>query len=62
VLGELAAHGLAQRLLGTGGGAALTWGGFLAAAAVAVLVVGSSMIMALRRVERMDAARILRGD
>lgn len=62
ILGELAAHGLAQRMLGTSGGAALTWGGFLAAAAVAVLVVGSSMIMALRRVERLDAARILRGD
>ena len=35
ILGELAAHGLAQRMLGTSGGAALTWGGFLAAAAVA---------------------------
>ena len=40
----------------------MTWGGFAAAALVAVLVVGSSMVVALRRVERLDAARILRGD
>src|SRR5436305_10077384 len=62
ILGELAAGGLARRVLGAGGGVAMTWGGFAAAALVAVLVVGSSMAVALRRVERLDAARVLRGD
>lgn len=64
ILGELAAGGLAQRMLGAGagGGPSLTWGGFAAAAVVAMLVVGSSMLLALRRVERLDAARILRGE
>ncbi|HEY0554209.1 MAG TPA: FtsX-like permease family protein [Thermoanaerobaculia bacterium] len=62
ILGELAAGGLARRVLGAGGGGAMTWGGFAAAALVAVLVVGSSMAVALRRVERLDAARVLRGD
>ncbi len=62
VVGEIAAGGLAQRVLGAGGGISMTWGGFAAAALVAVLVVGSSMLMALRRVERLDAARILRGE
>jgi hypothetical protein len=62
VAGELAAGGLARRVLGTGSGMALTWGGFAAAALVAVLVVGSSMAVALRRVERLDAARVLRGE
>ncbi|HEV8583070.1 MAG TPA: FtsX-like permease family protein [Thermoanaerobaculia bacterium] len=63
ILGELAAGGLARRLLGAGGaGPSLTWGGFAAAAVVATLVVGSSMLIALRRVERLDAARILRGE
>lgn len=62
ILGELAAGGLANRVLGAGGGISMTWGGFAAAALVAVLVVGSSMLMALRRVERLDAARVLRGD
>ena len=65
LLGEIAAGGLAQRVLGiSGGGGAIsfTWVGFGAAAAAAVLVVGSSMVMALRRVERLDAARVLRGE
>jgi FtsX-like permease family len=62
VLGELAAGSLARRMLGAGGGYSLTWGGFVAAAVVAMLVVGSSMLMALRRVERLDAARVLRGE
>jgi len=62
VLGELAAGGLARRVLGAAGGISMTWGGFAAAALVAVLVVGSSMLMALRRVERLDAARVLRGE
>lgn len=60
--GELAASGLAERLLGASGGVSLTWSGFAAAAAAAVLVVGASMIVALRRVERLDAARVLRGE
>jgi ABC-type lipoprotein release transport system permease subunit len=62
IVGELAAGGLARRVLGTGGGISMTWGGFAAAALVAVLVVGSSMLMALRGVERLDAARVLRGE
>jgi len=62
LVGELAAGGLAQRMLGDSGGLSLTWGGFAAAALVAVLVVGSSMLVALRRVERLDAARVLRGE
>ncbi|HSU84081.1 MAG TPA: FtsX-like permease family protein [Thermoanaerobaculia bacterium] len=62
ILGELAAGGLARRVLGAGGGISMTWGGFAAAALVAVLVVGTSMLMALRRVEKLDAARILRGE
>jgi len=65
VLGELAAGGLAQRMfggVGAVGGTSLTWGGFAAAALVALLVVGSSMLVALRRVERLDAARVLRGE
>ena len=62
ILGELAAGGLARRVLGAAGGISMTWGGFAAAALVAVLVVGSSMLMALRRVERLDAARVLRGE
>ncbi len=68
VLGELAAGGLAQRMLGgvsgVGGadGGGLTWSGFAAAALAALLVVGASMVMALRRVERLDAARVLRGE
>lgn len=65
VLGELAAGGLAQRMLGGAGGAdwgGLTWSGSAAAALAALLVVGVSMMMALRRVERLDAARVLRGE
>jgi hypothetical protein len=62
ILGELAAGGLAEKMLGAGGGPSLTWGGFAASAVVAMLVVGSSMLVALRRVERLDAARVLRGE
>lgn len=65
LLGELAAGGLARRMfggIGGLGGTSLTWGGFAAAALVALLVVGSSMVVALRRVERLDAARVLRGE
>jgi len=62
IAGELAAGGLARRMLGGSGSLALTWGGFAASALVAVLVVGSSMLVALRRVERLDPARVLRGE
>jgi len=62
LLGEAAAGGLAHRLLGAASaGLSLTWNG-LAAALVSVLVVGASMTVALRRVERLDAARVLRGE
>jgi hypothetical protein len=62
LLGELAAGGLERHLLGGGGGLTLTWTGMAAAAAVAVLVVGASLIVALRRIERLDPARVLRGE
>lgn len=66
VLGNLAAGALADRLLGPGPGSFLTWSGFAASAsasaAAAALVVGSSLFLALRRIERLDAARVLRGD
>lgn len=62
LLGEIAASGLAHRVLGLEGSLSLTWSGFAASAATAVLVVGTSMILALRRVERLDAARVLRGE
>jgi hypothetical protein len=61
LLGELAAGELARRMLGQGS-LTMTWGGFAAAALVAVLVVGSSLLVALRRVERLDPARVLRGE
>ena len=65
ILGELAARGMAARLLGTvsaAGGPVLTGSGLGAAAGVAVLVVGTAMTVALKRVERLDAARVLKGD
>ena len=63
VLGELAAGELASRLLGGESlGLSVTWSGFAASAAAAVLVVGSSLGMALRRIGRLDAARVLRGE
>jgi ABC-type antimicrobial peptide transport system permease subunit len=62
LLGDFAAAALAGRLLGGGGGVWVTWSGFLASAAVAVLVVGSSLALALHRIQKLDAARVLRGD
>ncbi len=70
ILGDLAAGTLADRLLGPGtdsrgiawSGFAVPWSGLAAAAGVAVLVVGSSLLLALRRIQRLDAARVLRGD
>jgi ABC-type antimicrobial peptide transport system permease subunit len=67
LLGGLAAGTLADRLLGAagiggGGGSWMTWSGLAAAAAVAALVVGSSLVLALHRIERLDAARVLRGE
>jgi predicted lysophospholipase L1 biosynthesis ABC-type transport system permease subunit len=62
VAGELAAGALASRLLGAGGGATLTWSGGLGAALAAALVVGASIAVALGRIERLDAARVLRGE
>jgi ABC-type antimicrobial peptide transport system permease subunit len=66
VLGDLAAGALANRLLGPGSGSFMTWSGFATSAAasatVAALVVGSSLFLALRRIQQLDAARVLRGD
>ena len=62
LLGELAAGGLERHLLQGAGDLALTWNGLAAAAAVAVVVVGASLAAALRRIERLDAAAVLRGE
>jgi putative ABC transport system permease protein len=64
ILGNLAAGALSDRLLGsaTGGGPWMTWSGLVASAAVAALVVGSSLVLALRRIQKLDAARVLRGE
>jgi len=62
LLGEIAAGGLERRLLGGAGGLILTWSGLAGAATVAVLVVGASLAVALRRIERLDAAVVLRGE
>jgi hypothetical protein len=63
VLGEVAARGLAVRLLGAGAnGPLFTLYGFASAALAAVLVVGTSMTVALSRVERLDPARVLKGE
>jgi ABC-type antimicrobial peptide transport system permease subunit len=62
LLGELAAAGLARRLLGAGAGLTATWTGLAASAAVAVVVVGASLAVAVTRIERLDAARVLRGE
>jgi hypothetical protein len=62
LVGEIAATRLAHRLLGVSEGLSVTWSGFAAASTAAVLVVGASMLLALRRVERLDAARVLRGE
>lgn len=61
VLGDVAAGALADRLLGPGPGG-YSWSGFAASASVAALVVGSSLFLALRRIQRLDAARVLRGE
>jgi len=62
LLGEIAASGLERRLLGGPGGLMLTWNGLAGAAVVAVLVVAASLAVALRRIERLDAAVVLRGE
>jgi len=62
LLGEIAASGLERRLLGGAGRLMLTWNGMAGAAVVAVLVVGASLAVALRRIERLDAAVVLRGE
>jgi ABC-type antimicrobial peptide transport system permease subunit len=62
LLGEIAAGGLERLLLRGTGQLALTWNGLAAAAAVALLVVGASLAVALRRIERLDAAAVLRGE
>jgi len=64
VAGEAAAAALAGRLL-TGaatGAAAAPWGTLAASTAAAVLVAGAAMTFALRRVERLEPAQVLRGE
>ncbi|HXU30077.1 MAG TPA: FtsX-like permease family protein [Thermoanaerobaculia bacterium] len=65
LMGELAARDLAHRLLGALPASqisAISGSGLLGAAMVAVLVVGVSMSIALSRIGRLDAARVLKGD
>ncbi len=64
LVGELAARDLAHRLLGGSleGPLSLSASGLLGAATVAVLVVGISMSIALSRIGRLDAAKVLKGD
>ncbi len=65
LIGELAARDLAHRLLGalpSSETSAISGSGLLGAAIVAVLVVGVSMSIALSRIGRLDAARVLKGD
>lgn len=62
VAGELAAFGLARRLLSASAELALSWSGPAAAALAAFVVVGSAAAVALARVERLDTARVLRGE
>ncbi len=67
LLGSLAAGALAGRLLGVGGGGSrVSWSNLLstsaASAAVAALVVGSALVLALYRIQKLDAARVLRGE
>jgi ABC-type antimicrobial peptide transport system permease subunit len=62
LLGDFAASALADRLLGAGGGFWITWSGFAASATVAALVVGASLVLALHRIQKLDAARVLRGE
>ena len=65
LMGELAARDLAHRLLGalpSSQTSAISGSGLLGAAIVAVLVVGVSMSIALSRIGRLDAARVLKGD
>lgn len=60
--GEMAARALATRLLGGALQAPLfTWGGPLAAALAALVVVGGSLALAVRRSGHLDPARLLRG-
>lgn len=62
LLGDFAASALAERLLGGSGGAWMTWSGLAASASVAALVVGASLALALHRIQKLDAARVLRGE
>jgi hypothetical protein len=65
LLGGLAAGALADRLLGRlgpGAGTWMTWSGLAASATVAALVVGSALLLALHRIQKVDPARVLRGD
>jgi len=60
--GELVAARLAQRILGGGAAAAFTWSGALGALAAGLLVVSGALVVVVRRVARLDAAAVLRGD
>jgi putative ABC transport system permease protein len=64
--GEAAAAELAARVLAGAaevvGSASLSWAGIAGAMAVAVLTVGAAVVVTLRRVERLEPARVLRGE
>jgi hypothetical protein len=61
-VGEAAAGRLAAGLLGADGGATATAWALPAAALAAVAVVAAALTLALRRIESVDAAAVLRGE
>lgn len=64
VAGEMIARGMAVRLLGSvqeTAASAFTWSGPVAAALAALLVVGGSLALAVRRGGNLDPARLLKG-
>jgi hypothetical protein len=62
LLGAVAAGVLERHLLAGSGGITLTWNGMAASAAVALLVVGASLVVTLGRIERLNTAAVLRGE
>ena len=60
--GEAAASALAGRLLTGAAAAGAPWATLAASTAAAVLVAGAAMTFALRRVARLEPARVLRGE
>lgn len=60
--GEASATTLSRHILGVATGFGVTWQGLTAAALAALVVVGLSSVLALRRIRQLDLAFLLRGD